>query len=98
MTCREDNVGSYGDEESSSSSSRAFGEVLSHADANGVINWLRLIGESRANAFWKRFSFPPHVRVSFSTLGSQFMACTDGDQGVMNSIYLSEIHIPICFV
>ena len=79
MAYRGDNVGSCGDEESSSSSSGSFGDVLSRTDANGVLTWLRPIGESRADAFWKRFSFPPHVRVSFSTLGPQFVACTDGD-------------------
>ena len=45
MAGRGDNVGSYVDEESSSSSSRASGEVLSHADANGAITWIRSVGE-----------------------------------------------------
>ena len=66
---------------------------FSHADANRVITWLRPVGESRANAFWKIFSFPPHVWVSFSTSGPQFVACTNGDLGVMNFIYWPKIHI-----
>ena len=69
MAYKGDNVGSCGDEESSSSSSGAFGEFLSCMDANRVLTWLRLIGDSWANAFYKRFSFIPHVWVSCSTLG-----------------------------
>ena len=45
-----DYVGSYMGEESSSSSSGAFGEVLSHANANGVITRIRPIRKSRADA------------------------------------------------
>ena len=45
MAGRGDNVGSYVDEESSSSSSRASGEVLSHVDANGAITWITSVGE-----------------------------------------------------
>ena len=86
-------MGSCVDEESSSSTYGASGEVLSCAEANGVITWVRLIRESWVNALWKRFSFLPHVQVSFSTLGPQFVACTDGDQGVINFIYWPEIHI-----
>ena len=66
---------------------------FSHADAKGVITSLRPVGESRANVFWKIFSFPPHVRVSFSTSGPQFVACTNRDLGVMNFIYCPKIHI-----
>ena len=36
-------------------------EVLSRADATGVITWLKLDGESRADALWKKFSFPYYV-------------------------------------
>ena len=86
-------MGSCVDEESSSSSSVAFGKVLSSADANGVITCLRLVGESQVDALWKRLSFPPYVQASFSSLGPQFVACLDRDQGVMNSIYWPEIHI-----
>ena len=93
MARRRDNIGSFGDEESSSSSARVSGEVLSRVNANGVLKWLRPVKESRANAFSKRFAFPLHVRVSFSISGSQFVACTDGDRGVTNSIYWPEIHI-----
>ena len=82
-----DYVGSCMGEEPSSSSYGAFGEVFSRVDANGVITWIRPIGESRADAFWKRFSFPPHVHALFLSLGPQFVFCIDGDRGVMNSIY-----------
>ena len=93
MAYRGDNVGSCGDKESSSSSFREFEEVLSHTEANRVITWLKPVRESQADALWKRFSFPPHVRVSISTLGPHFVDCTDGDRGTMNSIYWLEIHI-----
>ena len=46
MAGRGDNVGSCVDEESSSSSSVAFGKVLLRADANEVTTWLIPIGES----------------------------------------------------
>ena len=87
MSCRGDSVGSYIEEESSSSSLRVSREVLSRPDSNRVITWIKPVGKSRADAFWKRYSFPPRVRVSFSNLGPQFMTCKDGDRGVMNSIY-----------
>ena len=76
-----DYVGSCMGEESTSNSFGAFEEVLLCADTNRVITWIRPIGESRVDAFWKRFSFHPCVRASFSSLGPQFVACTDGDQG-----------------
>ena len=56
-----DNIGSHMDEEPSST---LFREVLLHADATRVIAWLKPIRESRADAFWKKFSFPPYVWVS----------------------------------
>ena len=90
MASGEDNVGSRVDEEPPSTLSR---EVLSCADAIEVITWLRPVGESKADAFWKKFSFPPYVRVSFSSSRPQFAAYTDGDRGVMNPIYWSKIHI-----
>ena len=43
-----DNVGSCVDEEPPSTLSR---EVLSHANATGVITWLRPVKEFRADAF-----------------------------------------------
>ena len=49
-------MGSRVDEELPSTLS---GEVLLRAEAIGVIMWLRLVGESRANGFWKKFFFPP---------------------------------------
>ena len=36
-------------------------EALSRADVIGVIKWLKPVGESRVDAFWKKFSFPPNV-------------------------------------
>ena len=81
------------DKESSSSSFGASGEVLSCPETNEVITWIRPFEESWADAFWKRFSFPPYVCASFSSLGPQFVACNDGDRGVMNFIYWLEIHI-----
>ena len=59
MACRGVHAESCGDEESSSFSFGTFGEVLSCADANGVLTWLKLVGEPRADSFWKRFSFIP---------------------------------------
>ena len=87
MADRVDYVGSCMEKESSSSSSGVSGEVLLHVEANKVINWIRLVGESQADALWKRFSFPPYVCASFLSLGPQFVACMDRDRGVMNSIY-----------
>ena len=71
----------------------AFEEVLSYVDPNSVITWLKPFGELRANAFWRKYSFPPQVRVAFPSLGSQFAACTDMIRGQMNCIYWPEIHI-----
>ena len=68
-------------------------DFLSRADATGVIMWLTLVGEFRADAFWKKFSFPPNVRVSLPPLGPHYVDCMDGDWGGMNSIYWPEIHI-----
>ena len=51
MACRGDNAKRCGDEESSSSSFEVSREVLSRADANEILTWLRPIGEFRANAF-----------------------------------------------
>ena len=87
MAGRGDSVGSCVDEESSSSSFETSKEVLSCADANIVITWIRPVGESREDAFWKRFYFPLYVSVSFSSSGPQFVAYTNRDRGVMNSIY-----------
>ena len=59
MANRVDYMGSCMDKESSSSSSGVSREVLLHVEANRVITWIRLVGESQADALWKRFSFPP---------------------------------------
>ena len=89
MATGEGNVGRPKDEDLPSTSE----EALSRADATGVIMWLKPVGESRADAFWKKFSFPPNVRVSFPSLGPHYVDCTDGDRGGMNSICWPEIHI-----
>ena len=62
---RGDYVGSSMDEESSSSTSGVSGEVLLSSHANEVITWIRPVKESRADALWKRFSFPSYVRPGF---------------------------------
>ena len=61
-----DNVGIHMDEELPST---LYGEVLLCGDAIVVITWLRPVGESRADALRKKFSFPSYVYVSFSSLG-----------------------------
>ena len=90
MARGEDNVGSHVDEGLSSTSYR---DALSSVDATGVITWLRLVGESRVDTFWKKIFFPPNVRVSFPSLGPRFVNCIKENRGGMNFIYWSEIHI-----
>ena len=90
MARGEDIVESSGGEISFST---PFEDVPSRVNANGVIMWLRPIGEARTYAFWRKFSFPPNVRVSFPSTGPHFMDCTNKVRGVMNFIYLPEIHI-----
>ena len=89
MARGEDNVGCCVDEDLHSKSK----EALLHADATGVITWLRLVGESRAYSFWKKFSFPSNVRVSFPSSRPHYVDCMDKALGGMNSIYWPEIHI-----
>ena len=55
----------------------AFEEVLSRADPNGVITWLKLVGEPRVDAFWRKYSFPSQVCIAFPFSGSQFVAYTN---------------------
>ena len=62
MAKGKDNVGRRVDEDLTSTS---FEEVLSCEDATRVITWLRPVGDSRADSFRKKVSFPPNVRVSF---------------------------------
>ena len=69
MAKGEDNAGRRVDEDLPSTSAK---EVPLCADATRVITWLRLVGESKADAFWKKFPFPPNVWVSFPSLGPQF--------------------------
>ena len=83
------NVGCRADKDLPSTSE----EALSRADATRVITSLRPTKESRADALWKKVSFPLNVRVSFPSLGPHYVDCTDGNQGGMNSIYLLEIHL-----
>ena len=66
MAIREDNVGSQVEEGPSSTS---FEDPFPCVDATRVITWLRPIGKSRVNAFWKKFSFPLNVQVSFPFSG-----------------------------
>ena len=85
----EGNVGRHVEEDLPSTSK----EDLSRADATRVITWLRPIGESRVDAFWKKFSFPPNVQVSFPSSRPHYVDCMDEDWGGMNSIYWPKIHI-----
>ena len=89
MAKGEGNVGCCVDEDLPST----YEEALSCADATRVITWLRPIGESRADAFWKKFSFPPNVRVSFPFSRPHYVDYTNEDRGGMNSIYWPKIHI-----
>ena len=89
MATGEGNVGHPANEDLHSKSEAA----LSRVDAARVITWLRPIREFRVDAFWKKFSFPPNIRVSFPSSGSHYVDCTDGDRGGMNSIYWMEIDI-----
>ena len=75
MVGGEDNPGSYADKEISSSS---FEDVPSRVDAAGVITCLRPIKESQADIFWKKYSFPPTVRVSLSSSGASFCGLYGG--------------------
>ena len=59
----------------------------------GIITWLKPIGEPQANALWKKFSFPPNVRVLFSSSGPRFVACTKEDQRGMNFMYWQKAYI-----
>ena len=54
MARGEDNIESCMDESSSSTSSE---DIPSRVDANGVIMWLRPVGEVRVGSFWRKFSF-----------------------------------------
>ena len=83
-------LGSYVDEEISSSS---FEDIPSQVDSAGVIKWLRSVGEARANSFWKRYSFPPNVWVSFPSSRPHFADCTEEDREGMNFMYWSKVHI-----
>ena len=52
-------------------------------DATRVITWLRPVRESRSNVFWKKFSFPLNVRVSFPFSTPHYVDCTNEDGGGM---------------
>ena len=68
-------------------------DVPSLADSTRVITWLKPVGEPRADAFWKKFSFLPSVRVPSMSSGPRVMVYTDEDCGELNFIYKLEIHI-----
>ena len=91
MVGGEVDLGSYADEEISSS---FFEDVPSRVDVVVFIR-LRLVGEAPAYAFWKIYSFPPNVWVSFPSLSSHFTTYTEEDRGGMNSMYMYwlEVHI-----
>ena len=74
-------------------SSSGFKDVSSRVDTDGVITWLRPIEEDRADAFWKRYSFPPNVLVAFPSTRLHFVACKDEDRGGMNFMYWLKVHI-----
>ena len=57
MARGEGNVGRYVNKDLPSTSE----EALSRANATRVITWLKLVGESKVNAFWKKFYFLPNV-------------------------------------
>ena len=83
MAKGEGNVGHRVDEDLPST----YEEALLRADATGAITWLITIRKSGADAFWKKFSFPPNVQVSFPSSRPHYVDCTYEDQGRMNSIY-----------
>ena len=78
---KEVDLGCPNDQETSSSS---FEDVPSCVNAGGFITWLISIREVRADTFWKRYSFPPNVQLSFPLLRPHFVARTKEDQGGMN--------------
>ena len=91
MGGRDDEPGSYADEEISSST---LEDVPLLIDAVGVIMWLRSVGEPRADTFSKRYSFPPNIQLSFSSSKPHFVAYMEEDQGgVLNFMYYPKVHI-----
>ena len=84
MAREEDNIESCVDE---SSSSTLFEDVPCRVEVNGVIMWLKPVRETRVDSFWRRFSFPPNVQVSFRSSGPHFLDRMDEDRGGMNFIY-----------
>ena len=71
------------------------GSKNTHArvNADGVITWLKPVGETQVNVFWNKYSFPLNVRVSFLLSEPQYESCREEDRGVMNFIYWNEVHI-----
>ena len=69
IAIREDNMGSWVEEGPFSTSAE---DPLSCVDATRVITWLRPVGKSRVDAFWKKFSFPLNVQIYFSFLETSF--------------------------
>ena len=68
-------------------------EVIFHTDPDGIITWLKHVGEPRIDAFWMKYFFPPQFCVALPSLASQFTAFTDMVRGQMNYILWSKIHI-----
>ena len=84
MARGEDNIGSHEGDGLPSTSSE---DVPSRVDSVRVIMWLKPIREPWAGAFWKKFSFPPNVRVSLMSSRFCVDVCTDKDHGDMNFIF-----------
>ena len=74
-------------------SSSSFEGAPSCVDNIGVITWLKPVGEARADALWRKYFLSPNVRVPFPSLGRQFVANTEEDQGGMNFMYWPKVHI-----
>ena len=62
-------------------------------DVVGVITWLKPVEEARADAFSKKYSLPPNIRVSFPSSRAQFVTSMEEDRGRMNFMYWLEVHI-----
>ena len=68
-------------------------EVLYYVDPNGVITWPKPIKEPCTDAFWRKYFFPPQIRVAFPSSSSHFVAYTDMVRGQMNFTEWPKIHI-----
>ena len=66
---------------------------MSSFGSEGAPSYLNAAGEVWINALWRKYSFPPKVRVSFPPPGPEFVASIEEDRGGMNYMYWLEIHI-----